>query len=195
MFGGRKPQPTQPSTSVNPSTVGPQPTQPSTPAMQRQPIGFETVLGAHTTFKGDLKSKANVRIDGQFEGSLDIDGNILVGETARVTADIHAKFEVKVAGAVRGNVIGRKVHLARTGRVWGDINTAALTTEEGAYIEGKISMSGHPAGSQGFTALPAPEVSVLYPMTEDGSMPETVEGEIMDDDDHHPEAKAEIKPG
>jgi len=194
MFGGRKPQSTQSSTPVPtpPTSSSSQAVQPSAPTPVRQPVGFETVLGANTTFKGDLKSKANVRIDGQFEGALDIEGNILVGETARVTADIHAKNEVRVAGAVRGNVVGRKVHLTRTGRVWGDINTAALTTEEGAYIDGKISMGSHPAGMQGFSALPAPEVSILYPMSEDGPTPDTVEGEVLDEVEHH-EVKAETK--
>jgi hypothetical protein len=43
---------------------------------------------------------------------------------------------------VRGNIIGKKVQLLRTGRVWGDIRAMALTTEEGAFIDGKITMLG-----------------------------------------------------
>jgi cytoskeletal protein CcmA (bactofilin family) len=156
--------------------------QPSQP-MPRQPVGFETVLGANSTLKGDLKSKANVRIDGTFEGSLEIEGNILVGETAKIIADIHAK-NISIAGAVRGNVTGHKVQLLRTGRVWGDISATAITTEEGAFIDGKITMLGHPAGSQGFAgSLPAPEVSVLPPMAEDVASGEPVEAELIDDED------------
>ena len=40
---------------------------------------------------------------------------------------------------------GDKVQLLRTGRIWGDISAAALTTEEGAFIDGKITMAGHAA--------------------------------------------------
>jgi cytoskeletal protein CcmA (bactofilin family) len=136
--------------------------------------------------KGDFKSQANVRLDGNFEGSLQIDGNVLVGETARITADIHAK-NISIAGAVRGNVSGNKIQLLRTGRVWGDIAAQAITTEDGAFIDGKITMIGHPAGLTGFEpagSLPAPEVSVLHPIAEDAESGEPIEAELMDDEKH-----------
>jgi cytoskeletal protein CcmA (bactofilin family) len=94
----------------------------------QQPVGFETVL-----------SSANVRLDGTFTGTLEIGGNVLVGETAQINADINAK-NISIAGAVRGNINGKKVQLLRTGRIWGDIHATALTTEEGAFIDGKITM-------------------------------------------------------
>jgi cytoskeletal protein CcmA (bactofilin family) len=114
------------------------------PSMTQQPVGFETVLGANCTMEGVLRSRANVRLDGTFTGTLEIEGNVLVGETAKITADINAK-NVSIAGAVRGNVSGKKVQLLRTGRIWGDIHATALTTEEGAFIDGKIAMMSHDA--------------------------------------------------
>jgi cytoskeletal protein CcmA (bactofilin family) len=112
--------------------------QQSAPPVQ-QPVGFETVLGANSTLEGTLRSNANVRLDGTFTGTLEISGNVLVGETAKINADINAK-NISIAGAVRGNVTGKKVQLLRTGRIWGDISAQALTTEEGAFIDGKITM-------------------------------------------------------
>jgi cytoskeletal protein CcmA (bactofilin family) len=112
------------------------------PALPPQPVGFETVLGANCVMEGVLRSQTNVRLDGTFTGTLEIVGNVLVGETARINADIDAK-NVSIAGAVRGNVSGKKVQLLRTGRIWGDIHATALTTEEGAFIDGKITMVGH----------------------------------------------------
>ena len=38
------------------------------------------------------------------------------------------------------DVNGKKVQLLRTGRIWGDIHATALTTEEGAFIDVKITM-------------------------------------------------------
>jgi cytoskeletal protein CcmA (bactofilin family) len=134
LFGGRKQQPVSRNLSDFPPPA-------STP---RQPVGFETVLGATSVLNGFLKSDANVRLDGTFEGTLEISGNVLVGETAKITADIHAS-NVSIAGAVRGNVSGKKVQLLRTGRVWGDISATAISTEEGAFIEGKITMISHEA--------------------------------------------------
>lgn len=127
------------------------------PASSRQPVGFETVLGASATLKGDLKSQGNVRLDGTFEGTLEIDGNVLVGETAKITADIHAK-NVSIAGAVRGDVSGKKVEILRTGRVWGDITATAISTEEGCFIEGKITMITHEAAQPFDQAVFAPPV-------------------------------------
>jgi cytoskeletal protein CcmA (bactofilin family) len=115
-------------------------------AAPQQPVGFETVLGANCTLEGVLRSKANVRLDGTFSGTLEIEGNVLVGETAKITADINAK-NISIAGAVRGNVNGKKVQILRTGRVWGDIHATALTTEEGAFIDGKIAMISHEAAN------------------------------------------------
>lgn len=121
-----------------------QPVQAPRPVTAPQPVGFETVLGANCTLEGKLTSKANVRLDGTFNGILEIEGNVLVGETARIKADIHAR-NISIAGAVYGNVSGKKVQLLRTGRIWGDIEATALTTEEGAFIDGKITMMSHEA--------------------------------------------------
>ena len=111
------------------------------------PVGFDTVIGAESETEGKFRSAGNVRMDGKFSGSLDIDGNILIGESAEIQADINAR-NISIAGAVRGNVQGSKVQLLRTGRIWGDIRADSLTTEEGAFIEGKISMLGHAAADE-----------------------------------------------
>lgn len=112
-----------------------------------QPIGFETVIGTNSSLEGTLISHSNVRLDGTFSGKLEIDGNVLIGETAKITADVNAK-NISIAGAVRGNVFGKKVQILRTGRVWGDITATALATEEGAFLDGKISMVSQEATAQ-----------------------------------------------
>lgn len=140
-------------------------------AASQQPVGFETVLGANCSLEGVLRSKANVRLDGTFSGTLEIEGNVLVGETAKITADINAK-NISIAGAVRGNVFGKKVQLLRTGRVWGDIHATALTTEEGAFIDGKIAMMSHEAAGS----------------------PAEVEETLSTDETGHPEMVDELKP-
>lgn len=182
--GGRRQNPTVASTH-SPETKS-SASLPSNPHPIRQPVGFETVLGANSTLRGDLKSQANVRLDGTFEGNLEIEGNVLVGETGKVRADINAK-NVVIAGAVRGNVTGNKVQLLRTSRVWGDISAAAITTEEGAFIDGKITMIRHDASIQSFemVALPELEAEVEPAADETSSEDENIEvvvGEAVDDE-------------
>jgi len=101
---------------------------------------FDTALGAGSTIEGNLSSDGNVRIDGVFKGALEIGENILIGVTAEVEADVVAK-NVSIGGSVRGNVVGKKVHLLATAQVWGDIEAQSIITEDGAFIEGRISMT------------------------------------------------------
>lgn len=177
--GRRHSQPT------SPNQQQPEPSSPSSNKGThpiRQPVGFETVLGANSTLRGDLKSQANVRLDGTFEGNLEIEGNVLVGETGKVTADINAK-NVVIAGAVRGNVSGNKVQLLRTSRVWGDISAAAITTEEGAFIDGKITMIRHDASLQSFEISSLPEGTSKPDQNDDNDDDiEVVVGEAVEDD-------------
>ena len=157
-FGNRRQ--VEPS-SPQPTVEKPQLPKPSVPPA---PVGFETVLGANSTLEGVLRSNANVRLDGAFTGTLEITGNVLVGETAKINADINAK-NISIAGAVRGNVSGKKVQLLRTGRIWGDIRATALTTEEGAFIDGKITMLGHEtlsiAEPEAVSDLETPPLSIV----------------------------------
>jgi cytoskeletal protein CcmA (bactofilin family) len=168
----RQPQPDPtPTPAPQPERPAAPPTPPTNPTREREaaippvatPVGFETILGANATFEGTFVSHSNVRIDGTFKGKIDIDGNALIGETAKIEANITAK-NISIAGAVRGDVTGKKVQILRTGRVWGDITATALSTEEGAFIDGKISMvSKEGASATQETAMVAPQSAPVAP--------------------------------
>lgn len=189
MFGSRKSTPTPSSTPLPPApsvSSAPAAMSSTTPPSNRQPVGYETVLGANTSFTGEVKSAANVRIDGHMDGDIASEGNILIGETARVAGNLTAKREVRISGAVRGNINATKIHLSRTGKVWGDLHAAYIVVDDGAYVDGKLHMVGHPAHAEGFegstlnsAALPAPEISVL-PIAEDLNSGEALEVELID---------------
>lgn len=114
----------------------------SAPSFQ-QPAPMErvtSVLGAGISWKGSLTGSGGVRIEGAFEGEIALRGLLVVGETGRVTCDQLKANVVIVAGAVRGNITAEKVEIRATGRVWGDVVTAAFATEEGAFLRGQIRM-------------------------------------------------------
>lgn len=143
-----------------------------------RPVGFDTVVGSNTSFEGSFVSSGNVRMDGQFAGSLEISGNILVGESAEIHADINAR-NISIAGTVRGNVSGSKVQLLRTGRIWGDISASALTTEEGAFIDGKITMVGHSATRPPTDDELAAREAMLDSLTEADDQFDVIEAELV----------------
>ncbi len=152
--------------------------EPQRPVIPQHPIGFETVLGANSKLEGHFISEGNVRLDGEFSGTLDIQGNVLVGETAKINANIEAR-NISIAGSVRGNVTGNKVQLLRTGRIWGDITASALTTEEGAFIDGKITMTGHAINRPAEEVQPEPSDE---PLPTEESVTEAVIAAEVDDE-------------
>lgn len=99
-----------------------------------------SVLGSGIVWKGNLSGVGGVRIEGAFDGDVTLRGMLVVGEGARVTCQQLRANVVIVAGAVRGDITAEKVEIRSTGRVWGDVVTAAFATEEGAFLRGQIKM-------------------------------------------------------
>lgn len=113
------------------------------PPVEEQPAPIEritSVLGSGTIWKGALGGSGGVRIEGTFEGDIALRGVLVVGETGRVTCEQVRANLVIVAGAVRGDIIAQKLEIRATGRVWGNVTTAAFATEEGAFLRGQIQM-------------------------------------------------------
>jgi cytoskeletal protein CcmA (bactofilin family) len=99
----------------------------------------QSVLGPGIHYQGTLKGLGGVRIEGAFDGTIALNGPLVIGEGAKVSAEIQASA-VSVAGSVRGNITAGKVEIRATGRVWGDLVTAAFATEEGAFLRGQVTM-------------------------------------------------------
>lgn len=99
-----------------------------------------SVLGKGIAWKGNLSGTGGVRIEGSFEGEINLRGMLVIGESGRVTCPSVRASVVIVAGAVRGDITAEKLEIRSTGRVWGDVVTAAFATEEGAFLRGQIRM-------------------------------------------------------
>ena len=102
---------------------------------------IETIIGPNARFDGNVQSDGGLRVDGIFEGTIDIAGNLVIGEAAKIIADIKA-HNISISGAVKGNVDGNRVEILKTGRVWGDLTIKSLLLEEGAYLRGQTTMHG-----------------------------------------------------
>jgi cytoskeletal protein CcmA (bactofilin family) len=100
----------------------------------------DSVIGAGLALKGTLTGTGGIRIEGAFEGDVELLGLVVVGEQGRVTCRHLKAGTVVVAGSVRGDITAQRVEIMRTGRVWGNVVTAAFSTEEGAFLRGQITM-------------------------------------------------------
>jgi hypothetical protein len=67
---------------------------------------------------------------------------------------------------VQGNITADKVEIRKTGRVWGDVVTAAFATEEGAFLRGQVRMEEQVDLGLGSTPTPEPARLTHFPIIE-----------------------------
>ncbi|MRR32980.1 polymer-forming cytoskeletal protein [bacterium] len=116
-------------------------TTPSVPPSPNAPVERVTsVLGPGILWSGNLGGKGGIRIEGTFEGEINIRGLVVVGETGKVTCQNLRANTVVIAGSLKGNVTAEKLEIRSTGRVWGDVITIAFSTDEGAFLRGQVRM-------------------------------------------------------
>jgi cytoskeletal protein CcmA (bactofilin family) len=106
----------------------------------RAPDRVDSVLGPGLTWQGDLAGTGGIRIEGAFDGDIQLHGLVVVGERGRVTCENIRAVTVIVAGSVKGNIQAQRLEIMGSGRVWGDVTTVSLSTEEGAFLRGQITM-------------------------------------------------------
>lgn len=100
---------------------------------------LESFIGVNTKFKGEIKTKGTLRVDGSVEGNIEADW-VILGEKANLKGNANARGIV-VGGSVTGNLAAREiVEIQQKGQITGDIVTAKLTVVEGGIIEGRTTM-------------------------------------------------------
>lgn len=104
-----------------------------------------SIIAEGTTFRGDFETAGNLRVDGKIIGNIVSTANVAIGKGGAVEGNI-AAATIKVSGRVQGNldVSGRLV-LDASSSVSGEIKAKVLTVEEGATLNGKITMDASAA--------------------------------------------------
>ena len=103
---------------------------------------ISTLLGRGSEFEGKLTFEGTVRIDGVLKGEVVSEDVLIIGEGARVEAEIDIG-EIIIQGTVIGNVRAkRSIEVLAPGRVNGDLTTPSLQIERGVIFEGRSFMEG-----------------------------------------------------
>src|SRR5215471_7600442 len=174
MWGNKKPdtpQGAQPEPKNSPTNQPPQPatatwegkSSMSTDALR--PLGATADraaarLGSSLHVKGEITGNEDLQIDGSVEGLVQLDERKLtVGPAAKLTADVIAR-EVVVYGTVKGNLRAKdRIEIKKDGSVNGDLTTARIMIEDGAYFKGSIEIdksSEKESGGGSFARSTAP---------------------------------------
>ena len=116
---------------------------PSRPTDARSEVvrGGAAVIGKSVILKGQIYGREDLTIDGEVEGTVELqEHRLTVGPTGKVVATIKAR-EIVVLGTVQGNIETReKIEIRKEAKVIGDIRTARIVIEDGAYFKGSIDI-------------------------------------------------------
>lgn len=108
--------------------------------LETPPDKVNTVIGKDTFFNGTIRGKGLIRIDGDMQGEVTTQGDVVIGEGGRVGADLKAR-NVAVAGRFEGNLEAEgKLEIRSTGIVIGSVKTNGLLVDDGAIFSGDVEM-------------------------------------------------------
>lgn len=121
---------------------------------------LNALLGRGSEFEGKLTFEGTVRIDGKFSGTIVTNDVLVIGEGAKVSAEISCGTVI-VHGELNGNLKAKTaVELHHPARMKGNIETPSLMVEKGVVFEGQTKMDGAEKSSAKPAASPAPVQAV-----------------------------------
>lgn len=119
----------------SPAPPAPRREEPTHPAQSS-----DLLLGPGAEFDGKLTFRGTLRIDAKFTGSIVTDDVLIVGENAKMDAEITCGTIV-VHGEVNGNVrASTGVELRHTARLRGDVTSPGIVVERGALLQGLVKL-------------------------------------------------------
>ena len=105
-------------------------------ALRTDDISINTVIGKGSAISGNMKVNGFIRIDGDIDGSLETDGNVIVGENARIRGDLTAKSAI-IGGIIKGNIkANESIKILADAAVIGDVISRKVQVDGSAVIHG-----------------------------------------------------------
>jgi cytoskeletal protein CcmA (bactofilin family) len=125
-----------------------------------EPRSGSATVGKAVKIVGQIFSKEDLYVDGEVEGTLEAtEHKLIIGPNGAVHAAIKAR-EVVALGSIQGNVEAtEKIEIRKDARLVGDIRTARIIIEDGAYFKGSIDIVKPEPAKQAPRAAAAPAAS------------------------------------
>ena len=106
-------------------------------ALKVDDISINTIIGKGSSITGNLRINGFVRLDGDINGNLETDGNIIIGDGARIKGDVKAKAVI-VGGIVVGNILAQEsIKLLSNSAVLGDVISRKVQIDDKATFNGR----------------------------------------------------------
>src|SRR6516165_6640696 len=103
--------------------------------------GSAATIGKAVKVVGQIFSREDLYVDGDVEGTIEaLEHKLTVGPNGTVQATVKAR-EVVALGSIKGNVEATdKIEIRKDAKLTGDIRTARIIIEDGAYFKGSIDI-------------------------------------------------------
>jgi len=109
---------------------------------KKEELPIKAYLGSDALFKGTLSFEGTVRVDGRFEGTVQTNDTLVIGETGDMQADIDVGILV-CKGKLKGTVVAsKKIEMHPASKITGNVKTPAMSIELGAVLDGQLNMTG-----------------------------------------------------
>jgi cytoskeletal protein CcmA (bactofilin family) len=153
-------------------TTKPAATPPSSAELTREGIPMSTLsgrsmemdsprttasIGKSVIVKGNIYSREDLYVDGELDGTIELqEHRLTIGVNGKVASNGVKAREIVVLGTIHGNVeASDKIEIRKDAKLVGDIKTARIVIEDGAYFKGSIDIVKTDTGKA--NASPAPK--------------------------------------
>jgi cytoskeletal protein CcmA (bactofilin family) len=120
--------------------------------------GTTSLVSRPVVVEGEISGEESLHVDGRVKGIIRLSGDLFVGTSGVVEADIDAR-RIVIQGAVTGKALARQqLEVQPSGRFSGEATAAAYEIRQGAVFEGISRMLGGKSQTQKAAVLPEPEL-------------------------------------
>lgn len=113
----------------------------------------DSIIGEGSAFEGRFHIQGSLRVNGKFQGEVQVGNELIVGETGKVKTNISAR-RVIVAGTFVGNIeASEEVILLSSGQVLGNITTPILNVHKGVVTVGEVRITSNPQDQKRLTEM------------------------------------------
>ncbi len=100
-------------------------------------VGF---IGKGMRVEGKLSFDYTVRVEGEFKGEIEAEGNLVVGEGGLVEGTVKVDTAI-ITGVLKGEIeAAKRVEIQFPGRIVGTVRTPNLIIGDGGVLEGSSIM-------------------------------------------------------
>ena len=108
---------------------------------------ISTLIGEGCRIEGNISAKDSIKIDGEIQGKLNIEGSVIIGEKSHVQGDVRCA-DLIVFGRLDGNIHAHQLQLKQTAQIYGNIEAHILQVEPGAVYQGTVAMQAPSANAK-----------------------------------------------